>query len=264
MTTPESSRLHPKEEILLNRYFDGDCSFISRYFAEQLLKRNPHAREFYNRLQDVSSHCAHYASTREPTTECDLWANIERRIITEERLGRYETEIAQEPSLSFLKTFLCQQTLVGAVSGASVAVILLTFMPSTSRDTASHSAPLSGVEFARMRVQNDRNSKPRSAIVPNIIPEREDSGLHELVSWNSASGAEATDLQPKRIGSAQVDWMKANGPLALLENPSDSSSIIWVKRRRGSLPPSLRGTVPVQPTAYSQPGGETLLPLFNE
>ena len=38
----------------------------------------------------------------------------------------------------------------------------------------------------------------------------------------------------------EVDWMRGDGPLRVIQNPSEKSTIIWVKRQNQSRKPLLR------------------------
>jgi hypothetical protein len=46
----------------------------------------------------------------------------------------------------------------------------------------------------------------------------------------------------------EVDWMRANGPLALIQNPQGKSAIIWVRRKPSAAMRNARQPAPAVPT----------------
>lgn len=185
--------LTAREERLLCKLHDGECGVLARWRAERLVERNPAAREFVAAL----------ALSKEVVVErgacverCDLWSDIATRIAQEERaelfLGkRRETPV--ERFLSFLREH--RQVAWGIPSGAVLAGLILFFV-----------AP-----------------NPGSDSVKKFGVAKTNTGRAPVV--NLASTDKARARQP-----VEVDWVRGNGRVRVMQDPSRNSAIIWVRR----------------------------------
>jgi len=81
--------LSKRQVILLNSYFDGECSWIQRFLAKRLLKRQIEARQYLTNLNKVG-----VALNREfenlEETYIDVWDKVEDRIELERRALIYK------------------------------------------------------------------------------------------------------------------------------------------------------------------------------
>lgn len=202
MTKDEMKRLTEKEELLLSRHYDGECGFISRFQVQRLLTRNYQAKLFFNGLSTIGAECRAISSEAKGV---DLWSRIDSRITAEESAAFYLGERRSAPTneqATAFKSIRFNQTLFGGLSGMAVAAtVLIIFAQPAAKD---------GKDAATL------------ATLPQ--PFRQ-----------AALGA--LDSQPIRFNrrdnsTLEVDWMRANGPLKLLQNPSEKSAVIWVRRNK--------------------------------
>ena len=78
MKATESKELSEKQQLLLSSYIDKECSYISRFLAERLIRTNPEAKLFVQTFKDINQT---YRSLATPSdTSVDLWDRIATRI----------------------------------------------------------------------------------------------------------------------------------------------------------------------------------------
>jgi hypothetical protein len=119
------------------------------------------------------------------------------------------------------------QVVIGGLSGAALAAIALVFVTRTTSPTEILTVARGGLAS------------------PSIS-----SGVTQ-VGLGSGINRLPTDSSARRRASAstmEVDWMRANGPLALIQNPHGKSAIIWVRRKPGSGMRNARQPVSAVPT----------------
>jgi hypothetical protein len=199
MRDDESTTLTEKEMLLLSAYADEQCSFLSRILAERLIKKKPDAQLFISNLQQTSSLFQEHSPSREIAV--DLWSKIDQRITAEERaalyLGKRENSPQKEVT-SLFQRIASSQALFGGLSGAAVAALVLVFI--------------------------SRPAKP-GEILPvytgGPVAAVNSSAFHQ--TGLAASSAPQSTME--------VDWMRGNGSLQLIQNPESKSAIIWVRRR---------------------------------
>lgn len=202
-----AKQLTERQELLLSRYYDGEVSIIDRLRAKRLLRTNPAAPAFLASLQSI----ANYTKSATPTsdTACDLWHRISARIESEERAAIYLGERAALPVTAregLVASLLSSHIMLGGVSGAAVAaVLLLSLTPSSSSKnvTIIPTAPSALV---------NANSGFRPV------------GLEGAVSGTARANRPLTPME--------LDWMRGDGPLRIIQTPQSSSAIIWVNRKK--------------------------------
>ncbi len=194
--------LSEQQQLLLSSYVDNECSFISRVRAERLIKRNNIAKAFVQDLKNTSQTLRSFLSST-PTSP-DLWDRISQRIDAEERaalyLGQRKPE-TQEMERSFLASFFSKQSVIGGLSGAAVAACVLMLI--------------------------SRPTKP-GEIIPvytgGPVAAHNRSAFHQASLGTAPQGAGSGS-------SMEVDWMRSNGSLKIIQNPNDKSAIFWVRKR---------------------------------
>jgi hypothetical protein len=197
-----SKELSEQQELLLSSYLDNECSFISRLRAERLIKRNETAKLFVQNLKNTSD--TYRSLFSESTQSPDLWDKISQRIDAEARAALYlgqrkpPTETHEKPSVAH---FFSKQALVGGLSGAAVAACVLLFI--------------------------SRPTKP-GEIIPvytgGPVAAHNPSAFHQASLGSPQQAAVAGS-------SMEVDWMRSNGSLKIIQNPSNNSAIFWVRKR---------------------------------
>ncbi|MFM1848855.1 MAG: hypothetical protein RL417_2329 [Pseudomonadota bacterium] len=213
-----------REERLLSKLHDGECGFVERFRAERIRDRSAPAREFLALLNNTKKLAEERASRIE---KGDLWSGIMTRIAQEERaeifLGRRRTT-AVERFFGFLREH--RHVAWGIPSGAALAGLIVLFVaptPGSQNETPFGVANGSGV---------------RAPVV------------------NLASSSGARVRQP-----VEVDWVRGNGRVRVMQDPHRNSAIIWVRRPQASklLPgerfvaPTPLGGIPLQSTIGGYP-----------
>jgi hypothetical protein len=197
-----SKHLSEQQELLLSSYVDDECSLLSRLRAERLIKRNESAKLFVQNLKNTSQ--TYRSLYSETPTSPDLWDKISQRIDAEERASLYLGQRKSEtvaPHISGLANFFSKQALIGGLSGAAVAACVLMLV--------------------------SRPAKPGE-----IIPVYTGGSVaaHNASAFHQASLGSAQQASPSG-SSMEVDWMRSNGSLKIIQNPSDNSAIFWVRKR---------------------------------
>jgi hypothetical protein len=211
-----SKELSEKQQLLLSSYIDNECSFISRFLAERLVKTNSEARFFVQNLKNTAQT---YRSVATPgDTSVDLWDRISNRIQNEERAALYLGQ--RKPAVEFgeaslLGRLLSRQVVFGGLSGAAIAATVL--------------------------VTIARPTKP-GEILP-VYTGGPGVAINSSAFHQASLGAQQAEFGAR--STMEVDWMRANGPLKIIQNPSGKSGIIWVQKR--SMMPSLK-TQAINPT----------------
>lgn len=222
--------LSEKQQLLLSRYHDGECSWIANLKAKRLLATRSDAQRFVAELAELSHHCADFAQQPEGAA-VDLWDRIEARLVQEQRAALYlgARRIEDRSGLlgqSVWSRVSARHALLGGFSGAAIAATLLVVVSRPSQ-LVTFTAPSAGPASHNQLVQpvgigntavTPRNPSP-SAIRP----------FHSL----------------------EVDWMRANGSLKLIPDPTGSSAIIWVRRRNAA--PTTRRVTPRTSDSRLQP-----------
>ena len=203
MRDDDSINLSERQQILLSAYADDQCSFVSRFLAERLIRANPDAQTFISNLQATSTLFKEHAPNREVTA--DLWARIDQRIDAEERAALYlgqRRAIPEREAASLFDRLASKQALFGGLSGAAVAALVLIVV--------------------------SRPSRP-GEILPvytgGPVPAQSSSAFHQAAFEANPQGG-----FPSR-SSMEVDWMRGNGSLQLIQNPNGKSATIWVRKK---------------------------------
>ena len=228
--------LTEKQEILLCRLFDGDLGLFNRMRAKRLVRSNGTAQDFLTSLESISS-AVTAPQIDGSTKKCDLWDEISQRIEAEERaaifLGARQSSSAaviansDHEEHSTWYRFFSTQALLGGLSGAATTAVVL-FVVSSMRATlpggvvtasnsnsgASSPQVLTQASLSSNGFENSRG--PYSSAIAGALP---------------ASSNRPTLLNGRDRAIMEVDWMRGNGPLRVIQNPSERSTIIWVKRQ---------------------------------
>jgi hypothetical protein len=229
MSRLNTKTLTERQELLLCRYFDGECGICGRYAAKSLLAKNSDAREFFEQLSTIKTECLEISSRSDDTCG-DLWGRISARIESEERAAFYLGSRREERSRS--GTSLAQklynpQVVMGGLSGAVVAALALVIITRTSSPTEILSVARDGM------VSSSAPSDVTQVALGGANPQRPINSSRRTRSLAS---------------SMEVDWMRANGPLALIQNPQGKSAIIWVRRKPSAAMRNARQPAPAVPT----------------
>jgi hypothetical protein len=217
MKGTESKELNEKQQLLLSSYIDNECSFLSRFLAERLIRTNNEAKLFIQNLKNTTQ--TYRALTTSRDLSVDLWDRISTRIDGEERAALYlghRKPVVESDSSSPLGRLFSRQVVFGGLSGAAIAATVLVMI---SRPTKSG------------EILPVYTGSPGAAV--------NSSAFHQ-----ASLGAQRTESGPRT--TMEVDWMRANGSLKIIQHPGEKSGIIWIRKRPGM--PSLRTQQAINPT----------------
>lgn len=206
------SGLTREDELLLSRHYDGECGFVERWKVKRLLARTPAAEQYLDSLNEVGEQLCIYETSvvrdeNGDSIKVDLWDRIAGRIENEEHaalfLGDRRMQKGGEPSI--FKFDL--SGLLWGVSG-SVTTAAIVFM----------SLGLGVFSGADGRSGNDQFS---------AAFDTEESGSVKKVSMVKREIPAHPASRP-----IEVDWVRSDGRVHVIPDPSERSAIIWVKRNR--------------------------------
>jgi len=200
--------------------------------AERLIRQSEHARLFVESLKKTSQAYRSLFST--PTASPDLWDKINTRINAEERAALYlgqRKPVATANEGSFASHFFSKQALFGGLSGAAIAACVLVLI---SRPTKS------------------------GEIIPvytgGPVAAQNASAFHQ-----ASLGAPQREVAPG--SSMEVDWMRSNGSLKIIQSPNDKSAILWVRRKGATSGASARVRKPTPTIRVVREEGVDVTPL---
>jgi len=210
-STCDKLQLSHKQELLLSKFFDGECSLIGTLWAKRLLSSNTDAQKFLAQLHDVRDKCSQLTSPL-AAAPVDLWERIATRIEQEEHAALYlGLRRLEQPRESLWQRLSIRHAMIGGASGAAIAAVLLTLVNSPSQ-LLTFSAPAAGPVVHNQFVQ-------------------------PVGIGSTAPIANRYAASPVRSHNPlEVDWMRANGSLKLIPDPNGASAIIWVRRRPADQP----------------------------
>ncbi len=215
--------LNEGEEVLLMKFFDGQCAFLERGKAQRLIEQSQSACEYMDMLRKAAQ--AAQTLGRQQTLKVDLWQEVSRRIDAEEHaaifLGKRDTHA--HPSLSErVRGFFSNAWNLG-ISGAAVTAGLAFFMLLPATTPTSDDAEQM-VDMVR-GVSYEAADASRAANVGGALA----SSNAEVRPVGIHGRPQILDEQTANV--VEVDWMRSDGRLRMLHEPSERSAIIWVKRR---------------------------------
>jgi negative regulator of sigma E activity len=187
--------LSEKDELLLMRHLDGETYLWERWRAQSLLRQSAAAREFVKGMSAVGA-LINSKEVPDPSG-LEFWARVSNRIAQEERaeifLGKRAT-----PAVERRPWFQLPQVawgLSGSVALASLAYVALVATPASLKTESQMAQSVSQENVQLVKAGRPEVLEERS---PNVV---------------------------------QVDWMRSDGRVSILQEPSERSAIIWVKKR---------------------------------
>lgn len=201
MKAEKSVNLSEKQELLLMRAHDGECSFFARWQAQRLLKRNPGAVRFQNSLQALQPLLE---DTEEPenTSDGELWNKIERRIADEEHAALFlgERRFDADPeSREGGRNWL----LVAAPLSAAALALFFYF------DGGVNTQAGSGTGAVARSTANTVAALDRQAVPVSVTANSHFSG----------------DSNPW-----EVEWIRSEGRVRMIQNSRGRVPILWINR----------------------------------
>lgn len=202
-------KLTEGQQLLLSKFYDGECGYLESLRAKRLLARSPDAVEFCRQLDSVKDSCISKLSiTTSDGSSVNLWDRVSARIEQETRAEMYlgKRRMTHDKRGSLWERFASPYALAGGVSGAALAAIMLVVGYSSSGVT--------------------------TFVAPQTAATNEFQ-LVRPVAMGANTGRIPTTLRVPGSSSLEVDWVRSQGSLKLIPDPNGSSAIIWVRRKPG-------------------------------
>ena len=264
-----TKKLQASEELCLSAFVDGECGWIKKIFARRTLSKNFEARRFVDELERTSDQIQRSYSTELNTLSEDvsLWPRISARIAQEERL----TLLRSIPLESGTQFSWLSRLSWGGLGAVAASMLILIYLPINSAKQASEYSS-NAVKVISTDGRGFNAASPQLTNVSQVqnaqdgVSEEDYRALHlASLQRNRAaeiSGVEGRDpnvwrfLQqtPQFIESEQAnglslsnqrrviapqvfeaDWMRSNGRVRVLQDPSGKAGIIWVNRPHNTV-----------------------------
>lgn len=207
--------LTEKDCILLERYHDGECGVWARMSAERLLSRSEAALAFLEGLKDLSDINKDY-SYKISSRRCDLWSKIEKRIDEEERAEFFLGKRTKESSENKRNGWSLDWSKVGwGLSGAFVTAAFGMVM-----------FRLASLQPIQVEGDNKVLANIKSSQTGGVMQAQQ----VKLNEYPVSIGRSGSSIRRP----VEVDWMRSDGRVHIIQDQEDRSSIIWVKKKRSS------------------------------
>jgi len=215
----DNTQLTQKQELLLMKALDGECSLWEDLRVNWLLKNSGEARRFIDSWAKVQAETVAELTAHSPS-DLDLWPRITQRIDQEKRAEMFLGKRTFRPERRWAGHSWVSNPLWG-LGGASVAVALLTLMILPRNGGWRNREP---------GIAGDNNIKYGESLAPVSLSNRQ--GQSPVESIDRPRILEPHARVPQAI---EVDWMRSDGRLKVIPLPSGQAGVIWVKRRNGTL-----------------------------
>ncbi len=228
MNTSNPKRiLSESEEKVLVRYLDGETGFVGSMRAKWLIATVPAAAELLETMRSIGEIARNERLgilERDPQP-VDLWSRVSSRIHEEERAalylgGRPEQNEDKDEGLGawFRPVNLAWGFSGGALAAVVTSVVLLTGIVEPQKISNSSGTALSSNALLQRVSSGTR-------VTARHIPRNSENVIE-------AQNRVPVPLSESRIPTAvEVDWVKSNGRVRMMQEPNERSAVIWVKRR---------------------------------
>jgi len=231
------TKLPAKIEKLLIKVSDGEGSLIERGVASFLTSAHNGCRDFCRDMKIVGDKVRFLEDDASPSKSVDLWSKIERRIEAEERAAIYLGQregggVEKDARTSWFAEIFNPSVFGGmAVGVATAAVAFFVFKPGTGSLNQFDSNQ--EIKIASSSIISDQPpvelvsfSKNKKANVDNREAFRSQRQVRLLRRMNPSIPFE-------------VDWLKSDGKVSLIQDPAQGSTVIWVKRNDSANQPKV-------------------------
>lgn len=248
-SSDKDAKLSEREELLLMRYSDGECSKRESAQAERLVKRSDEARCFLEGLNELNSNFSilnseFSNSAASQSSKVDLWDRIASRIREEERLELYlgervikseEAEARQGLSAKIaawlgLEAFSSRKisVLASSVAAAALLVVVMQQSPDSGDKTVANQGKQNSAEVNTTTLARANDVQQMGAPAKQLV--------------SLEGGASASDEDPRleeyeepvilerfNKPSIEVDWVRSDGRVRMIHGKG--APVLWIKRR---------------------------------
>jgi len=250
MGTETKKILTESEEQLLMSYFDNEATLFAKLRARRLLSHSPEAMSYFQSLGAFKKECS---LSIKGAGSVDLWDGICARIEQEEHtqilLGERRVLDSSRPR-SLLSEWLVEfaNPRVWGLSAASVAAIFLfsfvmrsnnqgidstnnlssptrnwqSSIPTVEGVSTNSAVPIQGESLVDLSSLNTRRKLDRLSI---RRAQRRSTDIPAYAGFPASALLGDSESNP-----VEIEWMRSDGRLSVLEGGPSGPTIIWVKR----------------------------------
>ena len=211
--------LSEQEEQLLVRYFDGESSWWESRKAKKLVGGQEAARAFMHTLEVISEIAKNESCAQvKAASTVDLWSRINARIEEEERAALYlgKRRTVDEPQR---RRFFSRDHFTWGISGGVVTACVTYFLVVGMVGTVDTTTSKGGLALNN----SARSGYNQASYHPSRIAARRAPHAYEVPIPESGGSASIPS-------AVEVDWVRSQGRVRMIQEPGDRSAIIWVKR----------------------------------
>lgn len=201
--------LTEKQEVLIEKYVDGECGILSKFKARRLLANNRSARQFLDSLLSLAEELRDF-ELKQNNPKVDMWDQVSMRIEQEERAERFLGKRNESEKVSAKVSWTSLGWgFSGSLVTAGIVGVVIAF--------SGRSNPSSKGDDFTKRLE-------RSLEVLDAQGDSRPSAQNVNLPVSS------TLRRP-----VEVDWMRSDGRVHMIQDPQERSAIIWVKRQHPGL-----------------------------
>lgn len=231
------TKLPARVEKLLIKVTDGEGSIVERGMVSFLTTAHAGCRDFCRDMKLVGEKVRLLEQDAAPQNSVDLWSKIERRIEAEERaaiyLGQREVSTSEsQTGASWLSEIFNPSVFGGmAVGVATAAVAFFVFKPGTG--------PLNQFDSSQeIRIANNSIISEQPPVELVSFSKNKKANVDNREAFKNQRQVRLLRRMNPRI-PFEVDWLKSDGKVSFIQDPSQGSTVIWVKRNEGVNEPKV-------------------------
>lgn len=238
------NELSNKQQMLLSRYLDNECGWFDQRLAEMLLARSAEARRWLHTLQCNSEATKTWLENRSEQVG-DLWLEVADRLVQEERSEVFLGRRQEQGDGNWFDVRNLYWGAAGATFAAMLAVIVTNGVAPQREERAGlieeydHNSPVlteasdaRGTLSVESKVREPQSNLTGGAVAlvggeSALIDER--TGAYR--PGDSKREPDDIALPNYHSNVVEVDWLRSDGRVRMLQGAKERVPIIWVRRR---------------------------------
>lgn len=234
MNSKNVNNLSDKQERLLTLYYDRECNFFEKLQVKRIIKLNPYATQFLEELSKCSEIVNAEVNGMGVKDLSEFCSTLNQKIENEEHAEIFHgsRNVVVEANYSRRSNFTF---LPWALSGALALALFFNINSNTSLDAVDNGLPQvvankdikipTRIKVAKKRISSNEN--PRISNVSNY-------GIGEEQLEDETFDATPYLKQREYLYNpdVEVDWIRSNGSVHLIQQRNTKAPLIWISRRR--------------------------------
>ena len=220
--------INEKQELLLEKYYDKQCTFVEKFFAKRLIATNNEASVYLNKLEKTSTVLQRI---KLPTLN-DAFSLRTEQII----LKNLDSEKA-------LKMALVGQTIDGFFAKTLVEIgnVMDIIFPKPTYALVP-ALGLFAISLSMPLLRSPTINSVKQIKKVEVADDQPSQTFHQISQVKNSPGIGSDYSNPLSASTAfnglsdmDVHWIRSDGSVQFYKDPSMNSPVIWVKKR-GRLP----------------------------